>query len=431
MTPDDRATIFALSSGPPPAAIAILRVSGPMADAVALALAGAPLPPLRHAALRTLRGADGATIDRGLVLRFPAGGSVTGEAMVEFHVHGGRAVVARMLAELAARPGLRLAEPGEFSRRALLGGRMSLVEAEALGDLLRAETETERRAALSVHDGALGERLDGWRDTLIDLSARAERAIDHADDDETPDAADAMLTADIAALAGEISAVAARPASDSLRDGLLVALAGPPNAGKSSLLNALVGRDAALVSSEAGTTRDLIEVQIVLGDHRVRLVDTAGLRDGAGLVEQMGIDRARRSVDAAALLVWLGDDPAPARDGPVLAVRARCDVDGRTEPDGRLGVSSRTGEGLDALIAWIAREADHIVGGEDGVTLNVRQHEAMLAVERELWDAATQQDLVLLAEHLRLARRSLIGLTRPTDIEAVMDQIFTNFCLGK
>ena len=282
-----------------------------------------------------------------------------------------------------------------------------------------------------MHDGALGERLDGWRDTLIDLSARAERAIDHADDDETPDAADAMLTADIAALAGEISAVAARPASDSLRDGLLVALAGPPNAGKSSLLNALVGRDAALVSSEAGTTRDLIEVQIVLGDHRVRLVDTAGLRDGAGLVEQMGIDRARRSVDAAALLVWLGDDPAPARDGPVLAVRARCDVDGRTEPDGRLGVSSRTGEGLDALIAWIAREADHIVGGEDGVTLNVRQHEAMLAVERELWDAATQQDLVLLAEHLRLARRSLIGLTRPTDIEAVMDQIFTNFCLGK
>jgi tRNA modification GTPase len=424
-------TIFALSSGAPPAAIAIVRVSGPAADDVAMAVAGAPLPQLRHATLRRFRTADGETIDRGLMLRFSAGGSVTGEPMVEFHVHGGRAVVARMLGLLADQPGLRLAGPGEFSRRALLGGRMSLFEAEALGDLLRAETEVERRAALSVHEGALGERLERWRAALIALSARAERAIDHADDDTLPVGEDARLARDIAALADEIGAVAARPTRDSLRDGVTVAIAGPPNAGKSSLLNALVGRDVALVSEIAGTTRDLIEVQLVLGGQRVRLVDTAGLREASDAVERMGVERARQSADAADLLVWLGDDTPPVRDYPTLAVQARCDLPGRGEGGTRLAVSSRTGEGLDALVEWIADLVRQLDPSSDTLVVNQRQADAMAAVASELRNAALQHDVVLSAEHLRLARRGLNGVTKPADLNAVMDRLFANFCLGK
>jgi tRNA modification GTPase len=424
-------TIFALSSGAPPAAIAIIRVSGPAADEVAAAVAGAPLPPFRYAALRTFRAGDGEIIDRGLILRFPAGGSVTGEPMVELHTHGGRAVVERMLAELGRCPRLRLAEPGEFSRRALLGGRLSLVEAEALGDLLRAETERERRAALSVHDGAFGETLDRWRTRLIELSARVEQLVDHSDDVVAPIGEDQRLRSRVAELAEEMRVIINRPTRDSLRDGLTVALAGPPNAGKSSLLNELVGRNAALVSEHAGTTRDLIEVSIVIGGRRVRLIDTAGVRDSDDPVERMGIDLARRSLDTADLLIWLGDGPAPHRRGPTLSIRARCDDPSRRAPDGRLAVSSVTREGIDYLIDWIGEAAGGNVAGEAPALLNARQNAAVSTVYDELREATGQRDLILLAEHLRLARRALNGVATPADLESVMDRLFGDFCLGK
>lgn len=424
-------TIFALSSGAPPAGIAIIRVSGPAADDVAAALAGEPLPPFRYAALRTSRTVEGEVIDRGLLLRFPAGGSVTGEAMVEFHVHGGRAVVAKMLAELGRIAGLRLAEPGEFTRRALLGGRLSLVEAEALGDLLHAETEQERRAAVSADEGMFGERLDRWRGRLITLSARAEQLVDHSDNEILPLGADQQLRADAAALAADMAAVIARPTRDSLREGLTVALGGPPNAGKSSLLNALAGRSVALVSDRPGTTRDLIEAQIMLGGKRVRIVDTAGLRESSDPVEQMGVELAVRSAGEADLLIWLGDAPAPPRGGPTLAIRSRCDRPERRADDGRLGVSSVTGEGLDALADWIAGIRTSIDCSEPTDLLNARQSEAVDSVRAELAHAAVQPDLVLLAEHLRLARRALNGVATPADLASVMDQLFGEFCLGK
>jgi tRNA modification GTPase len=312
-----------------------------------------------------------------------------------------------------------------------LGGRLSLVEAEALGDLLRAETERERRAALSVHDGAFGEILDRWRTRLIELSARVEQLVDHSDDVVVPIGEDQRLRSHVAELAEEMQVIIDRPTRDSLRDGLTVALAGPPNAGKSSLLNVLIGRNAALVSEHAGTTRDLIEVSIVIGGRRVRLIDTAGVRDSDDPVERMGIGLARRSMDTADLLIWLGDGLAPHRRGPTLSIRARCDEPSRRAPDGRLAVSSITGEGIDDLVDWIGEAAGGNIAGEASALLNARQNSAVSTVYDELREATGQQDIILLAEHLRLARRGLNGVATPANLESVMDRLFGDFCLGK
>ena len=427
ITPPD--TIFALSSGAPPAGIAIVRVSGPAARRVAEALAG-PLPEPRRAVPRPIVAA-GALIDRGLMLWFPEGGSVTGEDLVEFHVHGGRAVVARLLAVLGEQPGLRMAGPGEFSRRALLNGRIGLVEAEALSDLLLAETEAERRAALGVFEGALGARVERWRAALVDLSAEAEALLDYSDEGDVAQAAgDARLRARLGELAGELAALLAGPTAEELREGVSVVLAGPPNSGKSSLFNALVGREAAIVTPSAGTTRDIIEVSMIVAGQRIRLVDTAGLRETEDGIEALGIDRARRAAAAGDIVIWMGDDAPPDGLAHLLHVHARCDLPGREDARGRLPVSAR-GTGIAALLDWIAARAERARRVDAELVINARQRDAIATLASHLDQAAASGDLLIIAEHLRLARLALDRLTGQADLEAVMDNLFGRFCVGK
>ncbi|MBU3076933.1 tRNA uridine-5-carboxymethylaminomethyl(34) synthesis GTPase MnmE [Sphingomonas quercus] len=423
-------TIFALSSGAPPAGIAVIRVSGPAAARVATALAG-PLPAPRRAVLRRITLGE-ELIDQGLLLWFPEqSGSITGEDLAEFHVHGGRAVVARLLAVLGAQPGLRLAEAGEFSRRALLNGRIGLVQAEALSDLLLADTETERRAALGAFDGALGSRIEGWRRALVALSAEAEALLDYSDEGDVAEGAgDAHLRAQLAALGGELAAMLGQPTSEELREGVSVVLAGPPNSGKSSLFNALVGRDAAIVTATAGTTRDVIELPMVVSGQRIRLIDTAGVRETADEIEAIGIARARRAAAVGDLVIWTGDGPPPEMSDNLLHIHARCDAPGREQPSGRLAVAA-SGTGITALLDWVAERAAAVQHCGAGVVLNARQREAVRELSGHLAHAAAQHDLLVIAESLRQGRLVLDRLTGHADLAAVMDELFGRFCVGK
>ncbi|HKP33829.1 MAG TPA: tRNA uridine-5-carboxymethylaminomethyl(34) synthesis GTPase MnmE, partial [Sphingomicrobium sp.] len=344
-------TIYALSSGRPPAAIAVIRTSGPRAHAAGVRLAGA-LPEARSAALRELRDpASGELLDEALVLRFDGPASSTGEDCVEFHCHGGRAVVDAVLAALGSIDGLRPAEPGEFTRRAFENGRIGLTEAEGLADLIEAETESQRKAALALAEGGLGKQIAVWQEWVLSLSARAERAIDYDEDDE---AVDASLLRDCAALADELRQWLDRPRIEPLKDGVLVVVAGPPNAGKSSLINAIAGEERAIVTELPGTTRDHIEVPLSLGGVPLRLTDTAGLRETADRVEAIGVERAGKLVERADVLVWLGE-PADAPSHPRLVqVRPKADLpDGGQAVEGSLPVSSVTGQGLTALLARV------------------------------------------------------------------------------
>jgi tRNA modification GTPase len=293
-------TIFALASGRPPAAVAILRVSGPQAHAAGAKLAG-ELPPARQAGVRTLRAPDGSTLDDALVLRFDSPASFTGQDSVEFQCHGGRAVVDAVHAALAGIDGLREALPGEFTRRAFENGRIDLTEAEGLADLIEAETESQRRTALAMAEGGLRRQIDRWRQQLLALSARAEAAIDYAEEGDV--GGDPALAADCAALAAELGDWLARPRVEPLKDGVRVVVAGPPNAGKSSLLNAIAGSERAIVTPLPGTTRDHIEVPLAVGGIPILLTDTAGLRESADTVERIGVDRARALVAGADVLL--------------------------------------------------------------------------------------------------------------------------------
>lgn len=423
-------TIFALSSGAAPAAIAIVRVSGAAAAATAQAIAG-NLPQPRHAALRTFRGVDDHdVIDRGLLLWFPAQASVTGEDLTEYHIHGGRAVVARLLAELSARAGLRHAEPGEFTRRSLLNGRMSLIEAEALSDLLFAEGEAQRRAAFAVFDGALGEMIEAWRVELLGLAAEVEAMIDMDGEEDVLRLVHAdSLSERLIAFAGQLHDAASGPQVEALRDGATVVLAGPPNSGKSSLLNRLSRRDAALVSPVAGTTRDVVEVPLLLGGKRLRMLDTAGLRQSDDLVERLGVERAAAAAAAADLLLWLGDDTPP---GAVesLWLNPRCDLPGRSFASGRLSVSTVTGEGLAKLKAEIdSRLASTLV--PDGLALNERQRHCCTDMAEYLVMASEEGDLLIVAENLRHARERLDQLAGRSTTEDVLKTLFASFCVGK
>ena len=321
-------TIFALSSGLPPAAIAVIRISGPGAGEALRALAGR-LPAARRASLTTLRHPlDGQLLDRALMLWFPGPATATGEDLAELHLHGGRAIVRAVESALGLVQHLRPAQPGEFTRRALANGVIDLAEAEGLGDLLTAETEGQRRAAIAVAGGALSRAVAGWQEQLLMLSARVEALLDFADEDDVgADAVDiAGLQSGIAALHAEWMGWLARPRAERLHDGIRVAIAGPPNAGKSTLINALAGRDAAIVSPMAGTTRDIIEVPLALSGMPFRIADTAGLHEGTGdLVEAEGMARARAWIDCADLLLWLGN-PAEAPTHPGLCrVAAQAD----------------------------------------------------------------------------------------------------------
>ncbi|MBO9714734.1 tRNA uridine-5-carboxymethylaminomethyl(34) synthesis GTPase MnmE [Sphingomonas sp.] len=427
-------TIFALSSGAPPAAIGVMRLSGPGAFDAVRALARGELPQPRRARLVSLRDpAEGALLDRALLLCFPGPASATGEDLAEFHLHGGRAVVRAVEAALARLPGLRPAEPGEFTRRALLNGRIDLSEAEGLGDLLAAETETQRRVAIRSAEGGLRRQVEAWAARALALSASVEAMLDHADEADVAGEGDLLepVLGQAAALSAEIAAVAMRPPVERLRDGLQVVIAGPPNAGKSTLFNALAGREAAIVSPLAGTTRDRIEAPVMRDGLAFVLTDTAGLSEAPGdAVEEIGIGLAREAMAGADILLWLGDDAAPAGEG-VIAIHSRADESGRVVAGDRLAISAVTGEGIEALWATIAGLARTMVPPADQLALNLRQRDLASRAAAALGDAAGERDPLLLAEQLRAALRAFDAITGRADVEAMLDALFARFCIGK
>jgi len=424
-------TIFAVSSGAPPAAIAIVRISGNSAFDAITALVGR-LPAARRASLCALLDADGLLIDRALVLVFPGPATATGEDVAELHVHGGRAVVRAVEAALGAMPGLRRAEPGEFTRRALLNGRIDLTEAEGLGDLLAAETEAQRRAALLVAEGAVRQRAEDWTDRLLALAARVEAQLDFADEDDVTLDTLAPITAALLALADEMNLSLATPPVERLRDGVRVVIAGPPNSGKSTLLNALAERDAAIVSPISGTTRDRIEVPVVRDGIAYVLTDTAGLAgETSDPIERIGISRAEEAMQAADLVLWLGDDAPPSPD--MIRIHARADVKGReiAPPSADVAISVARGAGMASLWELLRARATTLLPREDSVAMNQRQRSLIAACTAAARSAAAQEDLILVAEDLRLAMAALDALVGRSDVEAMLDALFRRFCLGK
>lgn len=382
------------------------------------------------AAVRELRGpATGELIDEALILRFDSPASSTGEDIVELQCHGGRAVIDAVLASLEQVEGLRQAEPGEFTRRAFENGRIDLTEAEGLADLIEAETESQRRAALALAEGGLRKQVGAWQERLLSLSAMAEQAIDYDEEDGVVDPA---LPRDCAALADELDDWLVRPRIEPLKEGVKVIVAGPANAGKSSLVNAIAGEDRAIVTSVPGTTRDHIEVPLSIGGVPVRLTDTAGLRDTEDEVEAIGVERAGRLVMAADVLLWLGEPCQVPEHSRSILVHAKADLPGRDEaPANSIPVSSVTGSGLTALMRQIEVLARSILPGDDAIPLNRRQavqlDEARAAIRR----AAEGHDLVLIAEDLRSARASFDRLTGRAGVEELLDALFGRFCLGK
>ncbi|MBB5711134.1 tRNA uridine-5-carboxymethylaminomethyl(34) synthesis GTPase MnmE [Sphingomonas xinjiangensis] len=427
-------TIFALSSGALPAGIAVVRLSGPGAFVAVQRIVGT-VPAPRMASLRALRDpVDGALLDRALVLCFPGPNSATGEDLAELHLHGGRAVVRAVEAVLAAMPGLRLAEAGEFTRRALANGRLDLSEAEGLGDLLMAETETQRRMALRSAEGAVRRQVDGWTDRLLRLAAQIEAMLDHGDEDDVVGEADSleMLRKGAAMLGREIGAAAAQPPVERLRDGLRVVLAGPPNAGKSTLLNAMLGRDAAITSPIAGTTRDRVEAPVMRNGIAYLLTDTAGLTAApSDVIEEIGIARAQDAIGAADILLWMGDDappPHPAR----LWLHPRADVSDRPAASGKdVTLSATTGEGMQALWDRLGTLATALLPPVDMIALNQRQRELCERAATSLADAAAQTDPLLFAEDLRAAQRAFDAISGRAGVEDMMDALFSRFCIGK
>jgi len=422
-------TIFAVSSGRPPAAIAVIRISGPLSHAAAGRLAG-NLPEPRAAAVRELRHPlSGDLLDEALVLRFDAPASSTGDDVVELHCHGGRAVVDAVLAALGEIEGLRQAEPGEFTRRAFENGRIDLTEAEGLADLIEAETESQRKFALALAEGGLRQQITIWQERLLAVSAQAERAIDYDEEDE---AIDPALLGECAALADELRQWLARPRVEPLKEGVRVVVAGPPNTGKSSLINAIAGEERAIVTDIPGTTRDHIDVPLSLGGVPLRLTDTAGLRETRDEVEAIGVERSTRLVKAADVLVWLGG-PDVAPDHPrLIRAHAKVDLPDRgIAPEGSIAISSVTGAGFDALLGEIERHARTVLPADDAIALNRRQALHIGEAAEALDGAASARDLVLVAEDLRLARVAFDRLTGRAGVEEVLDALFGRFCLGK
>lgn len=420
-------TIVALSSGRPPAAIAIVRTSGPGSFAAAAAVAGS-LPEPRKAALRRLVDpGDGTLIDEAVILRFDAPNSSTGENIVEYQCHGGRATVDALIAVLARQSGLRLAKPGEFTRRALANGRIDLTQAEGLADLLTAETELQRRSAIARAGGAFRQRLDDWRERLLALSAHTEVAIDYADEEDGQESA--VISDELRLFAEELGEVVSGPRVEPLRDGIRVVIAGPPNAGKSSLLNALAQGEKAIVTHIPGTTRDIIEVPVAIGGVPFVLVDTAGLRDSDDVVEAIGIGRARSESERADLLLWLGEpDTAPGHDGLIL-VAAKADLVGAARQG--LPVSALTGEGVSKLAQALIDRSKSLLPKGDELALDRRQHDLLVEAQQALERASRLSEPVLVAEELRGARLAIDRISGRTGVENLLDSLFGRFCLGK
>ncbi|ABC64702.1 tRNA uridine-5-carboxymethylaminomethyl(34) synthesis GTPase MnmE [Erythrobacter litoralis] len=422
-------TIFALSSGAPPAAIGVIRISGTEARGALEALAGS-VPDARKAALRRLRDGEGKTLDDALVLWLPGPDNATGEDCVELHCHGGRAVIAAIERTLGTMPGLRRAEPGEFTRRAFANGRIDLAEAEGLADLLFAETELQRQVLQASAGGRLSELVGGWRERVLALSAQVESALDFSDEDDVDELAPAFYT-DVSTLADELGEWLERPQVERLRDGVRVVFAGPPNAGKSTLFNALLQSEAAIVSPIAGTTRDVLERPVAFGGTPFTLIDTAGLHEGGDdSIERIGIDRARAALRDADIVLWLG----PEGEGPDNAweIDAQSDIDERTAKSApRLRLSAKTGEGIDALVRDLRDAARDLLPRPGDVAVNARQHALLSEAAGELAEITRGQDLLITAEHLRTARSAFDRFTGRATTEDMLDALFGRFCIGK
>lgn len=429
-------TIFALSTGRLPSGIAIIRMSGPDVARALVAVAGA-VPAPRTARYGPLS-FNGELLDRGLSLFFPGPASATGEDCGEFHVHGSVAVVKGLIAALSSLEGFRLAEPGEFSRRGFLNGRMDLTAVESLSDLIAAETDQQRRLALAGMSGRLRDVFLGWRAELQSLRARIEAELDFSDQDDVSPDLNAALDTDIASLIRRMDEIAARLGqAEIVRDGYRVAILGAPNAGKSSLLNALAMRDVAIVSDEAGTTRDLVEVVLEIDGFKVVLVDTAGIREAAGVVETMGIERALRAAELADLVVLLEDisNPVPiALDitGEQLRVGAKNDLIRLPRGVYDVVVSSLTGEGISELLSAISDKIQQATSDGDGLLAIRERHVGHLRRAREaLQRAMTTGEAELLAEELRVAASEVGRIVGIGDTEDLLGEIFSRFCIGK
>jgi tRNA modification GTPase len=445
MHPRDQ-TIFALSSGRPPSAIAIVRISGPQAGAALTSLAGKiPLP--RIATRILLRGCDREPIDDAVVLWFPGPASVTGEDVAEFHVHGGRAVVTALFTAVSRIENVRAAEPGEFTRRGFENGKLDLTEAEGLDDLIHADTERQRRQALRQLKGLLGDRARNWRAQIIEASALIEAGIDFSDEGDVPAELIAPALAAIKTLLGEIEeGLAVQGKGERLREGLVVAIAGPPNVGKSTLMNQLARREVAIVSPHAGTTRDVIEVQLDLDGYPVTVIDTAGIRETDDPVEQEGVRRARTRAAEADLVLWLTDSKeGPAKhegSSPVWLVRNKIDLEGEeaimAKPDWSGGrgfkISAGRGDGIADLVAAMVAFAQDFFGANEGSLITRERQrklleETALSLRRSV--AAVGRGEELVAEDLRAAAYSLGRLLGRVDLEDILDVIFSEFCIGK
>ncbi len=431
-------TIFALSSGLGKAGVAVLRVSGPGVVACLEQLTGAPLPDPRVAARR--RFADpgsGEVIDHGLVLYFKGPASYTGEDVIELHIHGGRATAEGMLEILGRMPGLRVAEPGEFTRRAFSNGKMDLTAVEGLADLIDAETTLQRRQALRQAAGALAETYEAWADAMTRVLAHWEALIDFPDED-LPEEIHIRNKSEMSRLVGEITQhMDSGRQAERLRDGLSVAILGRPNVGKSSILNRLAGRSAAIVSDRAGTTRDVVAVQMDLEGVPVTLYDTAGLRETEDEIEAEGTRRARVQARDADIVVLVSDGPGEtdvdtSQFSNVLSVRNKSDCGDATEGEGILLVSAVTGAGFDHFTDRLVGEARALAGvTETPVMTRGRHRDALSAALEALTRAVDQPDAVLAAEDLRDSVRCIGRITGTVDVEDLLDVIFREFCIGK
>lgn len=453
----DRSTIFALSSGRPPAAIAVVRISGPRAGVALEKLIGRVPEPRKAALARVRDPASSEVIDEALVLWFPAPRSETGEDVAELQLHGGQAVIAGVLDALATIEGCRPAEAGEFTRRAFENGRLDLTAVEGLADLIASETPAQRRLAFRQLKGLIGDRAEGWRRRLIEALALVEARIDFSDEADVPE--DLVAPALYAAqqLRSEIAEVLADGRrGERLRDGLVVAIAGPPNAGKSTLLNRLARREAAIVSPYAGTTRDVIEVHLSLDGYPVTLLDTAGIRASSEPVEQEGIRRAQERAAAADLILWVIDASAAGRaasgpenafgNTPVRLVENKVDVknestltdvgmDDKNEFQFKILISALTGLGMDVLEEALSKFAKDYFATTESTLITRDRHrgaleETVAALDRALDPAKTRHE-ELIAEELRSAATTLGRLTGRVDVEDILDVIFRDFCIGK
>ena len=430
-------SIYALSSGAVPSGVAVIRLSGPLAGAALQALAGTPPPP-RQAALRRIRRADGNTIDRGLVLWFPGPSSETGEDMAELQLHGSRAVV-RAVFDVLGGLGLRLAEPGEFIRRAFRSGKLDLTEVEGLADLIAADTEVQLRQAARLSQGGLAQQAEAWRESLLGLRAEVEARLDFSDEGDVAEALPADFEARVGALrSGMTAAISDATLGERVREGFRVAILGLPNAGKSSLLNALARRDVAIVTPEPGTTRDVLEVPLDLHGYPVLLFDTAGIRDAASKAEQEGVRRARLTAETADLVLWLEDGTLPAAslaplpDRPVWRVRTKLDLlePAQPQPDD-LGISVVSGAGIADLIAKLTEAAEQSLGRGRALVTRQRQRDAISDAAKSLQGIEAGRAEEVTADLLRQASEAIGRLTGRVGVEDMLDRLFREFCIGK